>query len=70
MSVAEELIAPSYKSGKPETMLALADIFGADKALRDGKKNEARKQPGQRHQRKVGGDPKGSARKIVKRKAE
>src|SRR5207244_3847857 len=57
MSVAEELMVPSYQSGKPETMLALADIYGVDvKALRDGMKNEARKQPSNTHKETVDGE--------------
>ena len=39
MSIAEELMVPTYQPGKPETMLRLAEVYGIDvKAVRDALK--------------------------------
>jgi len=36
MSVADELMVPTYESSKPETMLRLAELYGIDvKAIRN-----------------------------------
>ncbi len=43
MSIAEELMVPTYQPSKAETMLKLADIYGVDvKAVRDGLKDESK----------------------------
>ena len=43
MSIAEELMVPADASGKAETMLKLADVYGVDlKTVREGLKAEAK----------------------------
>lgn len=71
MSVAEELMVPSYQAGKPESMLALAEIYGIDpKALRGDTKNRSRKQSSHVQKEKTGEELKSSARKGPKRKGK
>ena len=55
MSIAEELMVPTYQAGKAETMLRLADVYGIDvKGVRDELKDEskARSSPKQSRKRK------------------
>jgi len=43
MSVADELMVPTYQSSKPETMLKLAELYGIDvKAIRNGLNSETK----------------------------
>jgi ParB family chromosome partitioning protein len=53
MAIAEELMVSTYGSGKAETMLKLADVYGVDvKEVRDGVKNEPARQSGAKELKK------------------
>jgi len=53
MAIAEELMVSTYGSGKAETMLKLADVYGVDvKEVRDGLKNEPARQSGAKELKK------------------
>jgi ParB family chromosome partitioning protein len=70
MAVAEELMVPSYQAGKPETMLALADIYNIDvNAMRGGIKTEARAGTAKRRKDAANDTAKKRNLKSLKRKA-
>jgi hypothetical protein len=53
MAIAEELMVSTYGSGKAETMLKMADVYGIDvKQVRDGLKHEPARQSGAQQQAK------------------
>jgi ParB family chromosome partitioning protein len=53
MAIAEELMVSTYGSGKAETMLKLADVYGVDvKEVRDGLKKEPARKSGAKQQGK------------------
>jgi hypothetical protein len=55
MSIAEELMVPSDASGKPETMLKLAELYGVDaKTIRGDLKTQNKSRSKNLHRKSVG----------------